>query len=77
MDDNININKFGKEDKIAMESNWEKGRETVRNRAIEWQTHIFPEENFTMEEFYRITEHFARAGKMFNLTEEFKDNGVI
>lgn len=51
-------------------------QEEARTYAIEWQKWM-SEENMTYGESAWWSNYFTNLGKEFNLTEEFKENGII
>ena len=48
----------------------------ARTQAIEWQ-HDFSNKSMSWEEVIDAGNYFVEIAKKFNLTEEFKENGVI
>lgn len=51
-------------------------KEEARDFVIEWQ--IWQSEHpMYMSELIDWTEYFEALGRKFNLTEEFKENGII
>jgi hypothetical protein len=53
-----------------------KTKEEARQYAIDWQK-WFSEENLSIQELINWQNEFDKIGKKFDLTEEFKENGII
>ena len=51
-------------------------REEARKYAIDWQLWA-SEQSLSYLELAEWAEHFETIGKKFDLTEEFKENGLI
>ena len=52
-------------------------REDARSYAIEWQKWVSDTQNLSYSELAEWQEYFVMVGEKFNLTEEFKENGII
>lgn len=53
-----------------------KNAEDARQYAIDWQT-SFQDYNYSYGELIEWSNLFEELGKSYNLTEEFKENGII
>ena len=51
-------------------------RGEARQQAIDWQRE-FSERSMSWGELLEETAYFEEMGNKFNLTEEFKENGII
>lgn len=51
-------------------------KEDAINKAIEFQS-FFSENNLSYSEILEYQNYFIELGKRFDLTEEFKENGII
>lgn len=55
---------------------YQKAKERARNKAMEWQND-FCEHNYSYGELVYWQDYFERLGRVYGLTREFKENGVI
>ena len=55
---------------------WGRMQGEASQEAIEFQ-HWASEQNLSYGELLEYQEHFIELGRKFNLTEEFKENGII
>ena len=53
-----------------------KGKDSVRNKAMEWQMD-FQNHNYSYEELTRFGNYFEKLAKRYGLVREFKENGII
>ena len=53
-----------------------KTADEARQIAIDWQTYA-SEQNYSYGEVNTYQNYFKMLAKKFNLTEEFKENGII
>ena len=53
-----------------------KNAEDARQYAIDWQS-SFQDYNYSYGELIAYANLFEELGKSYNLTEEFKENGII
>lgn len=51
-------------------------KEKARNMAVEWQNDFY-NHNYSYDELAYWQEYFERLGQIYDLTEEFKENGII
>lgn len=51
-------------------------KEKARNMAVEWQNDFY-NHNYSYDELVYWQEYFERLGQIYDLTEEFKENGII
>lgn len=51
-------------------------KQEARQEVIDWQAKN-ANRNISYEELSIIQDYFIELGKRFNLTEEFKENGII
>lgn len=59
-----------------MEKQTPTNEEEARQYAIDWQNWV-SEQNLSYSELAEWQAEFAEIGEQFNLTEEFKENGII
>lgn len=57
-------------------SGYQKRKNAARKKAIAWQ-HDFENHNYSYGELAAWGEYFAKLGKRYGLTEEFRENGII
>ena len=63
--------------KKKLKSHWKiKNAEDARQYAIDWQS-SFQDYNYSYGELIAYANLFEELGKSYNLTEEFKENGII
>ena len=55
---------------------YQKAKESVRNKAIEWQMD-FCNHNYSYGELAAYTEYFETLAKRYGLVKEFRENGII
>lgn len=55
---------------------YQKGKENVRDKAVEWQNG-FCDQNYSYGELAYYGEYFSRLAKRYGLVREFKENGII
>ena len=53
-----------------------KTKEDARQQAIDWQNN-FSNDKLYWSDLSNALDHFEKTGKLFKLTEEFKENGII
>lgn len=51
-------------------------REDARQHAIDWQ-HWMNDQSLSYGELAEWQSHFERLGERFDLTDEFKENGIL
>lgn len=66
----------GFEDKPSMKMKPANTIEEARQQAIDWQTWQ-AEQSLSLGELAEWQAHFERLAKQFDLTDEFKENGII
>lgn len=57
-------------------NDYQKAKENVRNKAVEWQL-SFNDNNYSYDEISCYTAYFAALAKRYGLVREFKENGII
>lgn len=55
---------------------YQKQKERARDKAIVWQ-HEFADTSLSMLELAKAGNYFAKLGKRYGLTREFRENGII
>ena len=55
---------------------YQKRKNAARQKAIEWQ-HDFENHNYSYGELADWGDYFAKLGKRYGLTKEFRENGII
>lgn len=55
---------------------YQKRKNAARENAIAWQ-HDFENHNYSYGELAAWGDYFAKLGKRYGLTEEFRENGII
>lgn len=55
---------------------YQKRKNAARQKAIEWQAD-FENHNYSYGELTAWGDYFAKLGKRYGLTEEFRENGII
>lgn len=58
-----------------METKYQKGKETARERAINWQDKAI-NRNLSYWDIARAGNYFYKLGKRYGLLQEFRTNGV-
>ena len=53
-----------------------RAKEMARNKAVEWQSDLC-EQNYSYGELVYWQDYFKRLGRVYGLTKEFKENGII
>lgn len=51
-------------------------KEKTRNMAVEWENDFY-NHNYSYDELVYWQEYFERLGQIYDITEEFKENGII
>ena len=54
---------------------YQKEKENVRNKAIEWQSD-FCNQNYSYGELSMFQDYFERLGKRYGLLKEFRENCI-
>lgn len=55
---------------------YQRAKENARNKAVKWQNSFY-EHNYSYGELVYWQDYFERLGRVYGLTREFKENGVI
>ena len=55
---------------------YQRAKERVRNKAVEWQ-HSFDNHNYSYCEIAYWGDYFERLGKRYGLVREYRENGII
>ena len=55
---------------------YQRAKENARNKAIEWQS-SFCEHDYSYGELAYWQDYFERLGRVYGLTKEFRENGII
>ena len=55
---------------------YQKGKESARNKAVEWQSGLC-DQNYSYVELAYWGDYFSRLAKRYGLVREFKENGII
>ena len=58
-------------------SNHEMMRERARQEAIVWQLNVNHNPDYSMEDLYDDQQYFTALAEKYDLTEEFRENGII
>jgi len=53
-----------------------KTKEEAQQQAMDWQSN-FSSKSSSWEEVIKASAHFEKVAKKFNLTAEFRENGII
>ena len=56
-------------------NNYQKRKETARQKAIDWQSEA-SEQNLSYGELAEAGDYFYRLGKRYGLLKEFRMNGI-
>ena len=59
-----------------MINKYEKEKELIRQKAIEWQNDM-SNNNYSYLEIANKTEYFYKKSKKYGLVKEFKENAII
>ena len=59
-----------------MPTQYQKRKAAARQKAIDWQ-HSFADHDYSYSELAVAGNMFAKLGKRYGLTREFRENGII